>query len=261
MMTGLQALSLCQNSFSGALPSAWDSLTNLRTLDLCGNWLDGTIPDWPDMATNMTYLSLCNNQFSDNVASASFWTGTAWTALLALDLGNNRLSGMLPAGLVTTFPALEELNLQRNDLSGSLPLEWSAWGTLELFNMADNYMSGVIDVVVSSMMDASLKFLDMSRNAGLSGALPSVASPTHTGVKEIRLSENWFNSTLPASYGEYTALRVLDLGKNRLTGEIPSSWFSSLSELEILSIGFNLLTGTLPSSINGMTALQMLELS
>ncbi len=141
MLEELQALVLSNNDLTGALPPELGSLDNLRYATLAGNNLTGAIP--PDLGSlpRIRYLTLADNNFTGPLPTEL----SRLIATLDLDLRDNALTGAIPAEF-GALARLVRLSLGRNDLSGPIPPE----------------MGGM----------SHLRELDVTDNAGLSGALP-----------------------------------------------------------------------------------------
>ena len=99
------ALSLDENSLTGAIPPGLGRLTKSRQLHLRGNGLSGSIPPELGSLSNLKYLSLARNQLTGDVPS---------------ELG----------GLAN----LESLGLDRNKITGCIPREILSLPSLKVFN-------------------------------------------------------------------------------------------------------------------------------
>ena len=141
MLEELQVLVLEDNDLTGALPPELGSLGNLAYATLAGNDLTGSIPPGLGSLVHLDYLTLADNNLTGPIPPE---LGRLIGAI-DLDLGSNALTGPIPAEL-GRLPRLVSLSLGRNDLSGPVPAE----------------MGGM----------SHLRELDLTDNAGLSGALP-----------------------------------------------------------------------------------------
>ncbi|WIA23217.1 hypothetical protein OEZ86_010105 [Tetradesmus obliquus] len=109
----------------------------------------------------------------------------------------------MPLDLAKAAPAsLTSFQLTGNNLTGTLPLQWGQWSTIqELTIRANELLSGPLPESWTGMR--SLTFLTLSGNPNISGSLP-------------------------ASYGTATwaaTLSLLDLSEDSgLAGTVPSSW-------------------------------------
>ncbi|RDK87042.1 leucine-rich repeat domain-containing protein [Marinirhabdus gelatinilytica] len=89
----------------------------------------------------------------------------------------------------------------------------------------------------------------------LNGELPaSIGNLTH--LRTLELSFNKIEGNLPTTIGNLKNLQTLALNGNALVGEIPSS-VGNLTNLKQLHLSSNQLSGNVPSEINNLTALEV----
>ncbi len=79
-------------------------------------------------------------------------------------------------------------------------------------------------------------------------------------VVAIDLTGNNLSGSIPASFGDLTAMFSIDLDDNNLTGTIPSS-LGNLAELQYLSIILNKLSGPIPPELGNLSQLVWIRLS
>ena len=82
-------------------------------------------------------------------------------------------------------------------------------------------------------------------------------TPRRVGM--LRLTDVGLDGTIPASLGELSQLRRIDLDENDLTGEIPAE-FGNLSNLTLLYLFDNQLSGEIPEELGNLNRLQVLYL-
>ena len=139
---------------------------------------------------------------------------------------------------VTCFALLEELKLDGNNMTGSLPSEISRLN-LATLKVARANLSNTIPASLGSIQ--TLKKLDLSGNF-LEGCIPSeLAGLQHLTV--LNLSNNQLSGEIPASLFDLQ-LKVLDLSQNQLSGEIRQL---DALRLEVLDLSHNKLTGRIPT--------------
>ena len=159
------------------------------------NWLtDAPLGDWAGVSAN-------------RITSNDRVVGECVTVL---SLGNNQLSGEMPAALGNLL-SLERLNLGGNQLSGEIP---AALGNL-----------------------LSLERLDLDGNR-LSGEIPSELGNL-LNLYRLELDGNRLSGEIPAELGKIPNLEYLFLADNRLSGEIPVE----LGKIPNLSLAGNQLSG------------------
>ena len=79
-------------------------------------------------------------------------------------------------------------------------------------------------------------------------------------VVGISLLFNNMEGELPASLGDLTQLRILELSFNKISGTLPES-FGNLANLEVLAFNGNYLVGNIPTSVDKLSKLKQLHLS
>lgn len=82
----------------------------------------------------------------------------------------------------------------------------------------------------------------------------------NNSVTGISMFFNNVQGTLPASLGELSNLKVLELSFNKLEGELPAS-LGRLNQLEVLAFNGNNLSGEIPVSLGRLKNLKQLHLS
>lgn len=136
---------------------------------------------------------------------------------------------------IVNLENLQVLNLEWNLFNGPLPDGFVNLKKLMVLNLAHNFFASKIPAKIGEM------------------AL----------LREIRLDSNTANNPffgwkgpIPASIGLLKKLSVLDLHKNRLTGELPYE-IGFLNDLEIFNVGQNEdLEGSVPEEYGQFTKLQ-----
>jgi hypothetical protein len=81
--------------------------------------------------------------------------------------------------------------------------------------------------------------------------LPQAASE----LTSLTLTNCGLLGTLPAAWGNWTSLQVLQLGGNSIRGTLPGS-FAGMTNLRVLGVSSNPLTGTLPAAFGELQMMQ-----
>ncbi|XP_021595152.1 receptor-like protein EIX1 [Manihot esculenta] len=318
-LKNLTLLSLCYNLLEGLIPASIGNLRHLIVLDLSSNKLNGTLPDSLGMLSELIHLDvhmnelkgvisethflrlselkrlyLSENSFILNVISnwippfqisyvdlGSCHLGPSFPTWLrsqehitALDLSNCSISGTIPNWFWDMSGNLVGLNLSFNHLEGHLPnlLNISREGTVDcsynnfqgpipladvyFLELSNNQFTGPIPSNIGQAMP-NLRFLYLSSNQ-LTGEIPG--SIAETIITALDLSRNNLTENIPSSMGNCSYLLALDLQDNNLSGEIPRS-LGQLRQLQTLHLGKNKLSGEIPSSLKCLTSLETLDLS
>ena len=74
--------------------------------------------------------------------------------------------------------------------------------------------------------------------AGLTGTIPHSVGNC-LDLRELRLSGNWLEGSLPASLANLSSLEVLDVSTNiNLRGSLPPDFFSQMAKLSVLDLSY-----------------------
>ncbi|KAH7854047.1 hypothetical protein Vadar_009475 [Vaccinium darrowii] len=275
MLPNLKSLYLDNNLISGLIPYSLWEIPALLYADLSKNKLSGISGPIQKLPSTLTNLYLSDNLISGPIQNLP-------STLELLDLSNNSITGPLPQNISEMLPNLETLYLDSNLISGLIP--YSLWetpalthadlsknklsgisgpiqklpSTLTNLSLSDNLISGPIQNLPST-----LKLLDLSNNS-ITGPLPQNISEMLPNLKSLYLDNNLISGLIPYSLWEIPTLRILDLSKNKLSGNIlPHNYkgWGVRSELWVIRLSSNKLSGILPSSIGNFTSLEELKLN
>lgn len=175
-------------------------------------------PNWTDSENWLTDAPL-SDWAGVGALSQSMEDRLVAECVTGLELGNNNLSGEIPAELVK-LTDIVFLYLGGNQLSGKIPAELVKLTGLVDLNLSENQLSGEIPAEL--------------------GSLSELAS--------LDLSGNQLSGKIPAELGNLSELVVLRLSENRLSGEIPAE-LGNLTNLEWVFLTGNVLMGCVPQSL------------
>ncbi|KAB1224332.1 hypothetical protein CJ030_MR2G004237 [Morella rubra] len=318
-------LNLSNNSFQGSITSFCETLSvseNLNYLDLSHNSLFGEIPKY--CFSNMQYLqllNLANNHFNGTIPDSVGQSGCSRTmrmlqlqnnlftgelperlmncrSLAMLDLGENKLSGKIPAWIGKSLQNLVALRLSSNSFNGSIPVNLCQLSRLQILDLSDNNITGTLPRCLTNFTcmtkrESSSLFLDsflrvvppMSKlsygSEGVSygsvvgdcirsnyrSCLDKLAVRPRQQIIRNLFLDNYIANLFVIFKGKNREfdktlhlLKLIDLSSNKLEGEIPRE-ITSLSGLIGLNLSRNLLSGTIPQSIDSLKDLNFLDLS
>ena len=220
------------------------------------NWLSGRpLDEWRGVTTNsdgrVTELELGNNQLTGPIpAELGDLTNLEWLVLAA-----NRLTGPIPAEL-GNLTNLQALALSDNQLTGPIPAELGNLTNLRELYLGFNELTGPIPAGLGNL--TNLSQLDLRRNQ-LTGPIPAELGDL-TNLEWLVLWDNQLTGPIPAELGNLTNLEILFLGGNQLTGPIPAG-LGNLTNLSQLDLRRNQLTGPIPAWLGDLTNLVYLGLS
>ena len=161
------------------------------------NWLtDAPLGDWAGVSAN-------------RITSNDRVVGECVTVL---SLGNNQLSGEMPAELGSLL-SLERLSLNDNQLSGEIPSELGNLLNLQRLDLSDNQLSGEIPSELGNLLNLYRLELDGNR---LSGEIPAELGSL-PNLEYLYLADNRLSGEIPVELGTIPNLR---LAGNQLSGRI-----------------------------------------
>ncbi|KAG1660590.1 hypothetical protein FOA52_003021 [Chlamydomonas sp. UWO 241] len=237
----LQWNGVTTESFHDALAMLTPLGCSLKRLKLEGNRLAGYLPG--------TALALFRNVTRPGLSS-------------------NRLTGPVPQQL-GTLPLLRVLDLTKNDLSGPVPKDLclynrSSPSRLIGLMLSSNRLNGTSDVpycgalvnldIGNNMFESfgnftgwrSLQIMRWNNQTQIKSQpiLPSMVDSEP--LVDWSAASSGLTGPIPAFVAAMTALGAVNLGRNQLTGTLPSDLFINAGSLVSLNLAVNQLTGTLP---------------
>ena len=228
------------------------------------NWVDNT--GWKEWMDGNPICEPCD------------WVGVdcgGGNRVRGISLPENNLTGNIE-DLITVFPLIEQIALERNNISGQLPddIDQRAFNVISL---AGNNISGPIPESIGNL---PLFFLNLSVN-NFSGEIPSTLNE-NPFIVVLNLDFNELSGSIPENFTEITAsvislsgnnltgevpmpfgsvrLRYMDLSRNELTGPVEDLW-SDYERLDYVNLSENMLSGEIPSSLLNVETIEDLYLN
>ncbi|KAI9121130.1 hypothetical protein K1719_008163 [Acacia pycnantha] len=253
----LTTLILVGCSFSGSIPASIGSLQQLDFLALNSNQFSGNIPPTIGNLTNINWLDLSDNQLEGPIPISKAGVLGLEKLLTAkhFHLGNNRLSGGIPAQLFSSNMSLIHVLLNNNQLTGSIPNTVGRVNSLQAVRFDGNQFSGSVPSTISNLRNLSDLYLS---NNKLNGSLPDLTGMNLLAY--VDLSNNTFDSSvIPSWASSLPLMTTLMLENTNLHGQIPVSLFNQPS-LESVVLKGNQLNGTLDIGNANSNRLQLIDL-
>ncbi|KAF6176214.1 hypothetical protein GIB67_023505 [Kingdonia uniflora] len=186
---------------------------------------------------------------------------------------DNKLSGSIPKWIGKSMLNLAVLGLRFNKFKGEIPGELCNITSLQILDVAHNYLSGTIPRCFSNLSAKATKKgtnfeiynsvtsrFDEKILLGSKGLLREYTHNTLKLVTIMDLSYNSLSGEIPQEITSLLGLRQLLLSNNHFTGKIPEK-IDDMVLLENLNLSRNQLTGVIPQSISRLTSLNQLNLS
>ncbi|XP_062099611.1 receptor-like protein 7 [Humulus lupulus] len=228
----------------------------LKIIDLWENQISGKIPKW---LWNTSRESLGKADFSRNSLTGFDQTPPVvlpWVRLVSLDLSQNALKGSLPIPPASII----QYDLSDNELSGEISQSLGNKSSLQLVDLSNNNLSGVLPRCLEEELTDSLSILNLASN-NFHGTIPQIGAHG-SKLQAIDLGHNQLEGPLPSSLANCTMLEFLNLGNNKLDDGFPS-WLGALPNLRLLLLRKNKLRGVInePVSDSGFPKLRVIDLS
>ncbi|CAB4263601.1 unnamed protein product [Prunus armeniaca] len=246
----LKVLLLQGNDFSGPVPADIGLSPHLGRVDLSYNLFTGALPDSLQRLNSLTFFSLSDNMFTGDFPQ---WIGNM-SSLKYLDFSNNGFTGSLPAS-IGDLKSLSYLSLSNNKLVGAIPLSLAYCNELSVIRLRDNSFSGSIP---EGLFDLGLEEIDFSQ-MGLTGSIPPGSSRLFESLKMLDLSRNNLKGNIPAEVGLFSNLRYLNLSWNNLQSRMPPE-LGFFQNLTVLDLRNSALFGSIPGDICDSGSLGILQL-
>jgi len=170
-----------------------------------------------------------------------------------INLSSNNLSG-IPGPAIFKLPRLRALDLSNN----LIEFRFDGISNAKNLESLTLYGTGLVTLDdIDQLSHTSVKELYISANK-LEGSIPeSIYDLVYLEV--LMLSFNNFNGNISQDIGKLSNLRILRAYGNNLTGNIPSQ-FGLLKELNELVLSENDLTGSIPVELSDMPNLEEISI-
>ncbi|XP_013631070.1 PREDICTED: probable LRR receptor-like serine/threonine-protein kinase At3g47570 [Brassica oleracea var. oleracea] len=259
-LSSLESLFLSKNNLSGRFPTSLGNLTSLEQLSIAYNNMEGEVPKTIGRLTRLINLQISVNNLSGVFPPAIY----NLSSLGYLSIVSNHFSGSVRPDFGYTLATLRELRLGGNSFSGDLPKTISNISTLKLLEVSQNQFTGSIPVGFGTLQN--IQYLGLSQNSfggnSLGGDLEFLKSLVNcTKLQMLDVGYNRLGGELPIHIGNLSKdLTSIFLGGNLISGGIPHE-IGNLINLQSLAMERNLLTGRIPASLGKISGLIFLGLS
>ncbi|KAH7514308.1 hypothetical protein FEM48_Zijuj11G0075200 [Ziziphus jujuba var. spinosa] len=251
--TSLRGLKVAYNQMNSSLAIWLSGLSSLVALDLSGNSLQGPLPSSNRNSTALRYHELGACELNSTIFSGFLYD---LGRLEYLGLNRNNIEGVISSAF-QNLTSLVHLKMSGHSLEGEIPTFMGNLASLVYLDLSYNSLEGEIPSSLGNLTSiVRLYFV----NNSLEGEIPSTLANL-CNLEEIDLSDNKFGGkvlnafdslssgclsnslrSIDLSGNSFSALQVLDVGRNQLNGSLPES-LSGLSNLYGLDITWNHLEG------------------
>ncbi|CAI8588387.1 unnamed protein product [Vicia faba] len=289
-------LTLDGSELHGSLSPYVGNLTFLKILYLRNNSFFGEIPQELGQLLHLQQLFLTNNSFAGNLSSLMRFTCASNNIQgdipqeicllknLSILLLENNLHGTLPLNTFNNLPNLQKFEIGGNHFSGPITSMMNA-SAIALFDISGNHFAGQVpslgslkylqylnleDNNLGNNSTEDLEFLKSLTNCrilyGVSiatnnfgGILPNTIGNLSTELKLLFLGNNMISGQIPSELGCLVGLILLSMGGNQFEGNIPAT-FGMFQKMQVLVLNENKLSGDIPHFISNLSQLYHLEL-
>ncbi|TAE00005.1 MAG: T9SS C-terminal target domain-containing protein [Bacteroidetes bacterium] len=169
-----------------------------------------------------------------------------------LDVFKNNLTGTLPAE-IGNLTAIQRFYVDQNQITGTIPKEIGNLQNAVRIYLSENLFEGTIPVELAKL--SKLERLRLFSNK-LTGTIPPELGNLPT-ISEISLDDNKLTGSIPKELANIKNLISIYVERNQLTGTIPDEIYT-LKNLEVLSVYFNQISGEISPKIGNLSKLQVL---
>ncbi|KAB2597993.1 LRR receptor-like serine/threonine-protein kinase [Pyrus ussuriensis x Pyrus communis] len=291
MLPNLIEISWGMNNFTGNIPVSLSNASRLQGIDFAGNKITGTVPG-ENLGTlqSLIWLNLEQNHLgigkSGDLNFISFLANC--TSLDELGFQGNNFGGRIPISISNLSTQVDYLTFGQNMIHGSIPNGIGNLINLAILAVEINHLQGSVPNEIGKLQNLVELYLDGNglymQKSGVEGSIPPTlgncqsllvlklgdnnltsAIPTElTRLSSLsislNLSSNYLTGSLPVEVGDLIHLTELDVSRNKLSGEIPST-FGSCTSLERLYLQGNDMEGMIPQSLKDLRGLGELDIS
>ncbi|KAM7469587.1 hypothetical protein LguiA_007770 [Lonicera macranthoides] len=258
-LPNLQTFAVAINNFHGEIPGSFSNASQLQVLDLPGNMLTGQVPVGLGSRQNLRRFNIANNLLgtnaTDDLSFIKFLSNCTNLQILSFDINN--FGGEIPSSIGNLSVQLNGLGLGNNHISGTIPAAIQSLAKLYALYLDNNLLLGPIPSFLGKFRN--LQVLQLKGNK-LWGQIPSSLGNISL-LYSLDLSDNKLEGNIPASIGNCKKLNQLDLSQNNLIGPIPDNVVSIFSLSFILNLSRNSLTGSLPVEVGRLKNINALDIS
>ncbi|KAF2310543.1 hypothetical protein GH714_014053 [Hevea brasiliensis] len=235
----------------------------LTSLSLKGNSILGCVENegFERLSTrlsNLEVLDLSFNSFNESTLPSL----NVFSSLKSLNLGYNQFTAPIQVQDLPNLENLEELYLDQISLNNSFLRMVRVITSLKVLSLSSCGLTGSLPnaqgaIPLEFCQLLYLEVLDLANN-NVSGILPSCFRPS--SIIHVHLSDNRIEGPMTSALSDSRFLVTLDLSNNHITGRIPK-WIGGLPALRFLLLKNNNFDGEIPLQMCEFYSLSLIDLS
>ncbi|CAJ2655896.1 unnamed protein product [Trifolium pratense] len=222
----IRILNLASNNLKN-FPNFLPNQSTLSFLDLSDNQIQGKIPNWIWELQYLTIFNISHNLLSDLEGPLQNLTSN----LKVLDISFNNIYGTISPFLITMTSTLMAINLMNNNLNGVIPDMFPTTCALSTLNFHGNLLHGPIPQSLSHC--SSLEVLDVGSNQ-LFGGFPCFLKNIPT-LSVLVLRNNRLHGSIECSHSlenkPWKMIQIVDIAFNNFNGKLPEKFFTAWEKM------------------------------
>ncbi|XP_022684821.1 receptor-like protein 12 [Setaria italica] len=250
------------NQYSYASDVSWlANLHSLEHLDMSTVDLSAAVDwvHWVNTLPNLRVLDLSNCELNSSIPSLLHKN---LTVLENLDLSLNSFQSPAAPNWYWDVTSLKSLNLAASGLLGPFPDELGNLTKLRNLAMESNEIQGMIPSTLNRMCSLQNIYLSQINIGGdIAHLMDRIPKCSLNSLQELFLDRTNITGTIIESVSNFTALSILDISYNHLSGSLPVE-IGTLKNLTELIIPGNGFSGVISEEhFSGLTNLKYIDLT
>ena len=283
-LTKLAILNIGNNSIEGRIPESWEGMTAMQDFALFGTDILSPLPKTIFTAwTHLGSFIMHSNPGLTGPLPPQLGQMTTDNSTLNIQLQDCNFSGGIPEEWASVPEVCTQLYLYGNQLTEQIPLaiqnhpSWQYWNDylpeteIHYLRTQQNGVFLGLEPVPDAQRERLMVLYDQldgenwtkGDNWNTQEDISTWEGVTveNEAITGLDLSGFGLNGQLPSEIGDFTSLRMLNLGNNpNLTGSLPAN-LGNLGELRRFLATETDLSGTLPGTMGNLTKLTELRLA
>ncbi|RCV38620.1 hypothetical protein SETIT_8G157500v2 [Setaria italica] len=265
-LTKLKYLSIHAYSYNNQYPYASDvswlaNLHSLEHLDMSNVNLRAAV-DWVQWVNTLPNLRVLHLSGCDLPSSIPSLLHKNLTVLENLDLSSNIFLSPAAPNWYWDVTSLKSLNLAYTYFLGPFPDELGNLTKLHTLDMRYNEIQGMIPSTLNRMCSLqSIHLSEVNIGGDIAHLMERIPKCSLNSLQELILDRTNITGTIIESVSDFTALSILDISYNHLSGSLPVEigTLQNLTELRIRGNGF---TGVISEEhFSGLMNLKYIDLT